>query len=186
VLRDARAREFSLLRVLVEIALGTTVFVAGSMWWQLRKRKALVKEIVTHEVRLAELIVRDALPAPPSNAPTNDSALYPIQLFEIELRTDLYSQRIPRILATIVLLSALVASYFVAAWCVWTNLGIVLLIGLVPVMDSAIKSANDHVLALAAILQRWRLENSAECDSFITPRASLHKLYDAVKRLEIV
>jgi len=53
-----------------------------------------------------------------------------------------------------------------------------------PQLSQLNKAQNRHVMALASILRRWRLENASECDAFVTPRGSLHKLYDAVKRLE--
>jgi hypothetical protein len=48
------------LREFAELVLLVTTVVAGTMWWQLRKRKALVKKIVTQEAFLKELISKDA------------------------------------------------------------------------------------------------------------------------------
>jgi hypothetical protein len=175
-----------LLKVFAEFALAVLTLIVGSVWWQLQKRKAFVREVVTDQVLLHQLIGKESLANPVPRTQSNPNALLPIQYFAIELTSDRKSQRIPALMSLVILLAVFVSSYFVGSWYLLTNVGCFLLLGLAPATESAKQSANGHVVALATILRRWRLENASECDAFVAPRDSLHKLYDAVKRLETV
>jgi len=175
-----------ILKVITEFTLILLTLAAGIIWWQLQQRRAFVKKVVTNEPLLREIIKDKALVSPHPQIRQNPSALLPIQYFAIELTTDRNSQRIPALMSLVILVAVFVSSYFVGRWYLLVNVGCFLLLGLAPATESAKQSANGHVVALATILRRWRLENASECDAFVAPRGSLHKLYDAVKRLERV
>ena len=175
-----------LLKVIAEFTLIVSTLMAGTMWWHLHKRRAFVKEVVTNQLLLHQLIDEKTLAGSPLQTRQNPNALLPVQHFAIELTSDRKSQRIPMQVSLVVLLAVFLGSYFIGRWFLLANVGCFLLLGLVPTTESAKQSANGHVVALASILRKWRLENASECDAFVTPRGSLHKLYDAVKRLETV
>jgi len=173
-----------LLKVFAESTLLVLTLIAGNAWWQLQKRRAFVKEVVTDRVLLNQLIDKESLASLPSPIRRNPNVLLPIQYFAIELIADRKSQRIPAITSSVVLVAVFASSYLVGWWYLLANVGCLLLLGLVPAAEPAKQSAKGHVVALATILCRWRLQNASECDAFVTPRASLHKLYDSVKKLE--
>jgi hypothetical protein len=175
-----------MLKVIAEFTLILLTLIAGNIWWQLQKRKAFVKKVVTNGPLLRGLIEEKVLVSPSSQTRQNPNVLLPIQYFAIELTSDRKSQRIPALMSLVILLAVFVSSYLIGRWYLLANVGCFLLLGLAPATESAKQSANGHVVALATILRRWRLENASECDAFVAPRDSLHKLYDAVKRLESV
>jgi cation transport regulator ChaC len=80
------------------------------------------------------------------------------------------------------LLLVLAASVVLGSTCLLINLGIFLLVGFVPIMESAKQNADEQILTLGVILYKWRSENALECDEFVARAHSLRKLYDAVLR----
>ncbi len=171
------------LKILAEVALFVITFAAGSIWWQLRKRRAFVRKIVKDELLLKRVISNHALANPPAQILpyTKKNEIGYFVNIDVVLRADQTSQRIPRLLVTVVLVFVLVGSYLLANTYLWINLGIFLLVGLVPIMDSARHNAEEHVLTLGVILHKWRTENAPECDAFVAQAHSLEKLYDTVK-----
>ncbi len=173
------------LKILVELALFVITFAAGSIWWQLRKRGTFVRKVVKDEILLKNVISKDALANPPAQIlpyiQRNEIGYF--LNIDVVLRADQTSQRIPMLVVTVVLLLVFVGSYFVAVIDLWINLGVLLLVGLAPIMDSARHNADEQVLTLGVILHRWRTENAPECDAFVAQARSLEKLYDTVKRV---
>jgi hypothetical protein len=172
------------LKILAEVALFVITFAAGSMWWQLRKRRTFVKKALKDEILLESLISKHALANPLAQILpyTEKNEIGYFLNIDVVLRADQTSQRIPKLLVSVVLLLVLVGSYFLASTYLWINVGIFLLVGIGPITNSARHNAEEQVLTLGTILHKWRTENAPECDAFVAQAHSLEKLYDAVKR----
>jgi gamma-glutamylcyclotransferase (GGCT)/AIG2-like uncharacterized protein YtfP len=173
------------LKILAEVALSVTAFGAGGIWWQLWKRQKFLKKVVNDEILLNSLISKEALANPPVGilpyAAKNEIGFF--VNIEVVLRADQTSQRIPRLLATGVLVLALIGSAMLGKTFLLINLGIFLLVGFVPIMETAKENANEHVLTICLVLHEWRTENARECDEFVARVHGLQKLYDAVQRV---
>jgi hypothetical protein len=171
-------------KILAELALLVITFVAGGAWWQLLKRGKLLRKIVRDEALLNRTISKAFLTNPPSQIQPylRKNEIGYVLNIDVVLKADQSSQRIPKIAATVVTVLVFICSYFVASTFLWINVGVFLLMGLMPITDSASHNASEQVLTLAAILHKWRAEDAAECDAFVTQAHSLQRLYEAVKQ----
>ena len=178
------------MNIIIEIVLGTAVLFAAQSFWQLRKRQSFLKQAISNTVLLQLVISRDSLTSPPphivflTSLPVQkDETGYVINIKRVS-DADRATQRRVTLMFAVPIVAILVGSYFLGALYLAINVGLFFLTALVPISSSARRNAVDHILTIAVILHRWRLERPAECDKWIEDAWSLRPLYEAVRKVQ--
>jgi hypothetical protein len=172
-------------RVAIEVVLGVVTFLAGGIFWQFPKRAKFLKAVICNELFLRGFVTRSALESPsPMNAMAaqklyKDATGYVINI-KILFDADKISQRRPQMFLGTIVLASLLGSYFLGPIYLAINIGIFLLVALVPIFRSTQINALDQVVAIALILHKWHLEDAAGCVQWIDQASSLRPLYNAV------
>jgi hypothetical protein len=169
-------------KILIEIALAVIIFFAGGLFWQLRKRAKFLRAVIGSESFLVKFISRSALDtASPMITPFADKKLTYGLNVRLIIDADIASQRRPMIIFVLVIVAALVGSWFLGVVYFVVSLMLFFVSSASPISDSARSNALQHILAIALILDRWHAENSPECDEWIQRVPSLRPIYNAVK-----
>ena len=171
------------MSILAELVLATVTLFAGTLWWQLRKRRQFLRQAVRNETYLTQLISREALLNPPSRLEPylqKNKIGYFVNV-DVLNRADQRSQRLPRIFTLLLLAIVVVWSFRLGYSYLAVNGVLFCALSIVPIYDSAKYNAAEHILTLALILYRWRTDNPAECDQWVGQARSLEKLYRAMR-----
>ena len=166
----------------IEVVLGAVALLAGSFLWQLWKRNQFLQRAIHDTDFLARLISPKTLDNPPSRSSPYLQELpqgYPLNL-QLVIRADRKSTRFSKLIFGTLAIAALIGSYFLGFTYLVINVAIFLLAGLARVSEQARANAAQHILAIAVILDRWRTQNFADCETWIKQAWSLRPLYDAV------
>lgn len=173
-----------IVHLLVEFVLAAATLFLGSVWWQLRKRAKFLRQTMSNQSFLDAFISNETLVNPPSQIEPylrKNSIGYFVNI-DVVLKADHSSQRVPKVISSVCLLLVLSASLYLGCAYLAINLGLLALLGFVPLNESAKFNALEQIVTLAVILYRWREENPRECDDWITQARSLQKLYAAVQK----
>lgn len=170
--------------VLVELALAAGTFVAGGLWWQLRKRAKFLRHALSNQRLLDFFITKEILVNPPSQIwpyTLKNSIGYFVNIGTV-VDADRSSQRVTKIIASVCLLLIFGFSSYVGYPYIAINFGLFCLVGFVPMTQPAKGNAVEQIVTLAVILYRWRTENLVECENWVAQAHSLQKLYGAVQK----
>jgi len=172
-----------LIHIAIEIGLAIATFFAGNPFWELRKRAKFLRQVIYNEPFLESFISRQMLANPsPLIAPfVEKNEIGWFLNIKCVMDADRTSQRRPAIFFALVLLSIFAASYFLGIPYLAINLVIFALLAFGSISQSAQTNALQHVLAIAIILDKWRLENPLQCEEWLEKAWSLRFLYKAVK-----
>lgn len=167
----------------IEVILAIITLVAGSFFWQIPKREKFLMRTIHDGQFLSQLISARALDDPSPRVTAFTKRLpqgYALNI-QMVISSDQQSLRISKIILGSVAIAAFVGSYFLGVPYLVLNLVVFLLPALAGVSRQARANAAQQILALAVILDRWRVENSTECEEWVKQAWSLRPLYDAVK-----
>lgn len=170
--------------VLAELALAAGTFIAGGLWWQLRKRAKFLRHALSNERLLDFFITKEILVNPPSQIwpyTLKNSIGYFVNI-DVVVKADQRSQRVPKIISLVCLLLIFGFSFYLGYPYMAINFGLFCLAGFMPMTQPAKGNAVEQIVTLAVILYRWRTENSVECDDWVAQARSLQKLYGAVQK----
>jgi hypothetical protein len=169
-------------KILIEVILALLIFFAGGLFWQLRKRAKFLRAIIGNESFLSQFISRSALDnASPMITPFAEKKLTYALNVQLVIDADIASQRRTTVMFLVVIIAALVGSWFLGPVYFLVTLALFFFSAASPIFESTRSNALQHVLALALILDRWRAENPHECDEWIQRVPSLRPVYNAVK-----
>jgi hypothetical protein len=171
-------------KILIEIVLALIVFFAGGLFWQLRKRAKFLRSIIGSEPFLAQFISRSTLDnASPMVTPFAEKKLTYALNVQLVIDADMASQRRTTFMFLAVIIAAVFSSWFLGPIYFVVNILVFFFSAASSISESARSNALQHVLAIALILDRWRAENSLECDEWIQKVPSLQPIYNAVKSI---
>jgi uncharacterized membrane protein YwzB len=174
-----------IVRIAIEIALGLITFIAGGLFWQLRKRARFLAEAIHSEPLLQQFISRQTLDtASPMVTPLAEKKITYALNIQLVVDADAVSQRRTMFIFVFILTATLVGSYFLGVWFLAINVVLLFLSAFSPISPSARSNALQHILALALILHRWRAENPRECDEWVARVPSLEPIYNAVRLVQ--
>ena len=170
-------------KIVIEVVLVIITFFAGGLFWHLQRRGKYLAQIICNEPFLSQFVSRDALEsASPMITPFAEKNQVGYFLnIKLVIDADRISQRRTKLIFLAILAAAFTGSYFLGVPYLAVSIVIFFLSGLGPLSPSVQSSALQHVLAIALILDRWRTENTAECEQWIEQARSLRPLYNAVK-----
>lgn len=168
--------------IAIEVVLGIVALLAGSFLWQLWKRDRFLQRAIHDSDFLTRLISPKALDNPPSSSSPYLQELphgYPLNI-QLVILADQKATRSSKLIFGTLAIAILTGSYFLCFTCLVINVVILLLAGLARVSEQARANAAQHILEIAVILDRWRTQNFADCETWIKQAWSLRPLYDAV------
>lgn len=172
-----------ILHLALELVLGVGILLAGTTFWQLRKREKYLQRTIREPNSLEHPLSLNTLSDPPAQVALfaqKTEMGYPLNI-KVVIDADRQSQRSPKLISVAVLVFLLAASYFLGAPFLAVNSLLFLLLSLGGPTQSARLNASEQVLALAVILYRWRTEDPVRCEEWIQKARNLHPLYEAVK-----
>jgi hypothetical protein len=167
------------------------MFFGSGIFWQIRKRKQYLRNIISDQIFLKNFISYDLLQNPPprvsiyydTNRPRT-AGEYGILMVSI-LEADNKSQLIIKIDSIILILIIIIASYFSGgATFLIIQFSLFCLLAFIPILKSARNNALEHVLTFALILYRWRLEYPEECAQWTQNVPPIQPIYNVVKAVE--
>lgn len=169
--------------VAIEIVLAVTILFASSSFWQLTKRDIYLKEIIRNKSLLENLIIRSNLDAPnPIDAVfAEKNEIGYILKLQCVTKSDQQTIKRLKIIFGLIGIVVTIASGALGSTYFIVNCVLLTLPAFFPIMQSAQRSAIDHIMEIAVILHRWRSENPMECDNFISNTTSLQPLYNTIK-----
>jgi hypothetical protein len=168
--------------LILEVLLGIAALMAGSFLWQVFKRDRFLKRAIHDIAFLSQLISRDTLSNP---SPAIEPYLvklppgYAINV-QIVIKSDTAAIRRTKIILGFAVLVVLAGSCLLGIPYFLINTVILFLSAAAHVSQQARKSAEQQILTLATILDRWRSESATDCEQWIKQAWSLRPLYDAV------
>jgi hypothetical protein len=173
-----------LIHIGIEIVLIIATLFAGNMFWELRKRDRFLKQTISNQYFLEELITRQVL----VNASQHQYIAPLVEKNEIGwflniqcvINADRDSQKKIVVQHAIVLLVILTASLFLGVPFLVINLIVFVLSQFGKISQSAQINVFQHVLTIALILDKWRSDNATECNDWIEKAPSLRPIYNAV------
>lgn len=170
--------------VLAELALAAGTFIAGGLWWQLRKRAKFLRHVLSNQSFLDFFITREILVNPPAQIwpYTQKNPIGYFVNIDVVVKADRSSQRVTKIISLVCLLLIFGFSLYLGYAYMAINFGLFCLVGFMPMTQPAKGNAVEQIVTLAVILYRWRTENSAECDNWVAQGRSLQKLYGSVQK----
>ena len=172
-----------IIDLIIEVITAIITLMAGSLFWQILKREKFLARAIHDGRFLSQIISPSSLDNPsPLVAPYMQRlpAGYFLNI-QIVIAADTKSLRQSKVIFGCVAAAALVGSYFLGVPYLIINAIVFFLSALARVSQSARANAEQQILTLALILDRWRSENITECEEWIKQAWSLRPLYDAVK-----
>jgi cation transport ATPase len=168
--------------LILEVVLGIAALIAGSSLWQVFKRDSFLKRTIHDIAFLSRLITHDTLSNPNLTIEPYLVKLpsgYVVNVLFV-IKTDTAAIRRIKIILGFVVLVVLTGSYLLGISYFLINTIILFLSAAARLSQQARKSAEQQILKLATILDRWHSENAIDCEEWIKQAWSLRPLYDAV------
>lgn len=176
------------MNIIFEIIFAVVILLLGRHLWDCYKRDKFLGQVIVDESFLTGSISRNLLelenPPPKIALFVDRSPLGYSFNVEAHLKADRIALRRVKTICIVVLITVVIASYYMGASYLVANIFLLLLIGFAPVSEQAKASALEHVLIVAIILHKWHRENPEECEVFVEEARVLRLLYNVVKHVE--
>ena len=151
-----------IIQIAIEVVIAILLLMVGNTFWEFPKRARLLKRAISDQQFLLSFLTPvtfDSL-SPAITQYSHCDGHYMATIGALA-HADRVSQWRLKFITGAVVLALLIGSYFLGPIYLAISIAVFLLSGLGGIGSAARKNPLDHILALAYLLHRWRLEDPA-------------------------
>jgi hypothetical protein len=171
--------------VLTHIIVALVTYLVARQFWACIKRRGYISQALRDVALLQRLVTREALRNVDHAqlfSQAEPKAFYPLKIQALAQADQAATNKI-KFVSGLILLVIAIGAYFATPYTLITFAVFTILASFGPLSRVVKNNAHVQALQLAVVIDKWRCEDAAGCESFFNEAVALRPLYNVVKTI---